>query len=250
MSMFSNDSKKADSFDYEGGDLEAMAQAEKYYKWILQIIQPYLGKDIVETGAGVGSFSKLLKSTNPKTLTLIEPAKRMHDQLRENVPSTKTTKVTTLNDYLKGSEAKLKGKVDTFVYINVFEHIEDDVAELKRINGILKPGGHAIIFVPALKQLYSEFDKSIGHYRRYDKTSLRKLAEDSDMSVVKMRYMDMPGILPWWLSFVAMKRKGLAPTMVGIYDRFAVPIIRTVENTIEAPVGKNVLLVAKKRAEK
>jgi SAM-dependent methyltransferase len=245
--MFSNDAKKAASFDYEGGDLEAMSQAEKYYRWILEVIRPHLGKHIVEAGAGVGSFSKLLKETEPKTLTLIEPAKRMHDQLAENVPSTKKTQVATINDYLKGQEKKLKGKVDTFVYINVFEHIEDDHAELKRINDMLQKGGHVIIFVPALQKLYSEFDKSIGHYRRYDRKRLQELADRAGMDVVKIRYMDMPGILPWWFSFVMMKRTTLVPSLVKVYDSFFVPVIKVFENTVQPPVGKNVLLVAKKR---
>jgi len=246
--MFSSDKKKAAAFDYEGGDLEAMAQAEKYYEWLAATMEPYLGKDIVEVGAGVGSFSKLLRSTKPATLTLLEPAKRMYDLLVKNVKSNKKTIVKGYSDYLKGVEEKLKkNQPDTFVYINVFEHIEDDVAELKRIKNILQKDGHAIIFVPAMQVLYSEFDKSIGHYRRYDKQMLTELANKAGMDVVKIRYMDMPGMLPWWLSFVLMKRKGLMPKMVKIYDAFCVPIIRAFETVIEPPVGKNVLLVAKKR---
>lgn len=248
--MFSSDKKKAAAFDYEGGDLEAMAQAEKYYKWLASTIKPYVGKNVVEAGAGIGSFSKLLKAMRPDSLHILEPAKRMYIQLKKNITSNKKTKVTAYNDYLKGVQPKIKGKVDTFVYINVFEHIEDDVAELKRINDTLSDGGHAIIFVPALMKLYSEFDKSIGHYRRYDKKMLTALADKAGMEVVKVRYMDMPGMFPWWLSFVLLKRRGLMPTMVKIYDTYAVPVIRTIENVLEAPIGKNVLLVAKKRQSK
>lgn len=245
--VFSNDSHKATAFDYEGGDLEAMSLAQKYYRWIIQTIRPYLGKHIAEVGAGVGSFSRLLRATEPKTLTLIEPSKKTHEQLSNQLRSTKTTKVITINDYLKGHEAELTDKIDTFVYINVFEHIKDDRAELKRIAGILKSGGHAIIFVPALERLYSKFDKDIGHYRRYSKQRLRELCKAADLEVVSVRYMDMFGILPWWFSMVLLKNTKLTAQRVKLYDTFFVPVIRIFETTIQAPIGKNVLLVAKKR---
>lgn len=245
--MFSNDKKKASAFDYEGVDLEAMSGADNYYRWIIDTIRPYIGKHVAEVGAGVGSFSKLIRETKPKSLTLIEPSKKTHELLQKNLQSDKTTQVVTINDYLKGNEDALQGKLDTFVYINVFEHIEDDHAEMKRIGDILKKGGHAIIFVPALKGLYSEFDKSIGHYRRYDKKRLRELSEKAGFDVVDIRYMDMIGMAPWWVSFVMMKRSGLVPSMVKTYDTVAVPVIRALESVVPAPIGKNVLLIAKKR---
>jgi SAM-dependent methyltransferase len=245
--MFSSDKKKATAFDYEGGDLEAMMVADKYYQWIIDTVRPYIGHHIAEVGAGVGSFSKLLKATEPKTLTLIEPSKRTHALLKKNIPSDKKTTVTTINNYLTGQESKLKGKIDTFVYINVFEHIEDDHAEMRRIADILQKGGHVIIFVPALRGLYSEFDKNIGHYRRYNKTRLQSLCDAAGLELVKTRYMDMIGMLPWYASFVLLRRKALQPGLVKIYDRLAVPLIRKVESTVEAPIGKNILLIAKKR---
>ncbi len=245
--MFSSDSKVQSEFEYEGVDLEAMSVASNYYRWIIDTIKKYVGDHIVEVGAGVGSFSKFLQDTKPKTLTLLEPSAPTHTILQKNMQSTGQITVRTINKYLKGAEKELAGKADTFVYINVFEHIEDDKAELQRIAKILTTGGHAIIFVPAMRGLYSDFDKSIGHYRRYDKKRLHDLCEAAGLEVVKTRYMDMAGMLPWWFSFVLMKRTTLVPTLVKVYDGFCVPIIRTLEAILEAPVGKNVLLIAKKR---
>ncbi|HSX16793.1 MAG TPA: methyltransferase domain-containing protein [Patescibacteria group bacterium] len=246
--VFSNDSKEAEAFDYEGEDFEAMSLAVKYYAWIVDTIKPHLGSHIVEIGAGAGVFSQfLLDRAKPKTLTLVEPSKRNHNKLKQNIASTKKTKVSTINSYLKGNEKALKDKVDTFVYINVLEHVQDDHEEMKRVADTLQKGGKAIIFVPALRGLYSEFDKSIGHYRRYNKKRLKSLAESAGMEVVTIRYMDMIGIFPWWLSMVIMKNKKLKPGLVRLYDTLSVPFIRTLEGIIEAPVGKNVLLVAKKR---
>ncbi len=238
---------KSDNFDYEGADLEAMIGADNYYSWILNSIRPYLGNNIVEIGAGVGSFSKLLLKAKPKKLTLIEPSK-MFQGLKDNVHSTDSTRITFLNGYLQTEKNKLKkDRPDTIVYINVMEHIKNDKLEIKQAAELLKKGGHLIIFVPALQSLYSNFDKSIDHYRRYTKADLYELLTEAGLEVEKSQYMDMVGVIPWWTSFVIMKRTTLVPFLVKTYDRFFIPIIRRVESIIHAPVGKNVLVVGRKK---
>lgn len=235
---------------YEGCDLEAMSNAPRYYRWVISVIKPYFGDHIVEVGAGAGSFSRQLLATNPKQATFIEPTKNMYALLKKTIAESKlkNTKTALHRAYLGDIEKKLAAsKPDTFIYINVFEHIEDDLKELKTIKKLLPKGGHVIIFVPALKGLYSEFDESIGHYRRYSKKSVSELANKAGLEIVKTRYMDMPGILPWYASFKLMKRKKLMPNMIGYYDSFCVPVIRGAETIIPAPIGKNVLLIARKK---
>lgn len=240
-------SQKNNELIYQGDDLEAMIGAENYYQWIMAVIKPYLGQSIVEVGAGVGSFSRLLLSIKPQKLTLIEPSK-MYDALKQNVKSDDRTKVQTLNGYLSSEKAAVKKqRPDTFVYVNVMEHIKDDGAEIKQVADLLSKGGTLVIFVPAFQGLYSEFDKSIDHYRRYTKADLRKLMEEAGLEVTYDRYMDMIGILPWFLSFVMMKRTTLVPTLVKVYDKLCIPIIRLLESVITVPVGKNVLVVGRKK---
>jgi SAM-dependent methyltransferase len=243
--------KTNSDFDYEGMDLEAMAFADNYYDWLLSIIRPYIGDKVVEVGAGVGSFSKLIIKTGAKDVVLVEPSKSMHSLLDTNINELEITgqRVTTYNNYLHGLGKIIKNmKPDTFIYVNVFEHIKYDVSEIEEVAKYVGGGGHVIIFVPALQGLYSDLDKSIDHYRRYDKRSLRKLCEGAGLEVVHLRYMDMIGILPWWFSFVVMKRTKLVPVLVRIYDGLCIPIIRVIETLIRPPVGKNLIIVAKKKA--
>jgi len=235
---------------YEGCDLEAMSQAPKYYRWLISIIQPYFGDTVVEVGAGSGSFSKQLLAIKPKKAIFIEPTKNMFRLLKENVAKnkSKSTQVATYNAYLPDLTKQLRAeKPDTFIYINVFEHIEDDLKELKILKDLLSQDGHVIIFVPAHQALFSKFDESIGHYRRYSKKTVSKLANDAGLEIVKVRYMDMIGTVPWWISFKVLKRMQLTPKLVGIYDRFFIPVIRAVETVLPTTFGKNILLVARKK---
>src|SRR5688572_30640298 len=74
-------------FAYEGRDLESMAYAVNYHRWIFDIFSPHLGKNIVEVGAGTGSFSELLLKCHPTSLSLIEPSEEMYERLRLNIAS-------------------------------------------------------------------------------------------------------------------------------------------------------------------
>jgi ubiquinone/menaquinone biosynthesis C-methylase UbiE len=57
--------------------------------------------------------------------------------------------------------------LDGIVLLNVLEHIEDDRAALANVARILKPGGIAIIEVPAAPNLYDIYDRQLLHHRRY-----------------------------------------------------------------------------------
>jgi SAM-dependent methyltransferase len=57
---------------------------------------------------------------------------------------------------------------------DIIEHIEEPQAFLKSALHHLKPGGVLFVNVPALSFLYSRFDETVGHLRRYTKSSLKK----------------------------------------------------------------------------
>jgi 2-polyprenyl-3-methyl-5-hydroxy-6-metoxy-1,4-benzoquinol methylase len=77
---------------------------------------------------------------------------------------------------------------DLVLMLDVLEHIEDDTAALGRLQHILKPGGRAILTVPALQTLWSVHDVMNRHYRRYNKTGLRRLLEASSLAVRDLQY--------------------------------------------------------------
>ena len=64
---------------------------------------------------------------------------------------------------------KIEGKFETIIYLNVLEHIENDLKEIDDALSKINKGGYLIIVVPAHQKLYTNFDKEIGHFRRYDK---------------------------------------------------------------------------------
>jgi SAM-dependent methyltransferase len=226
---------------YFGKDLEAMSFAKNYHKWILAEFFPYLGSSVAEVGAGVGSFSTLVLGTNISSLVAFEPSQNMYPLLQEALSNDKRAKA--INDFFgRANTGKL---FDSILYVNVLEHIEDDASELANARDSLNPKGHLLIFVPALPWLYSELDRQVGHFRRYMKKDLVELIRRSGFSVVKARYFDVAGIIPWYINFVLLKNS-ISGGSVSLYDRLVVPAMRLMEGLVPPPVGKNVLLVARK----
>jgi len=72
---------------------------------------------------------------------------------------------------------------DAVVLLDVIEHLSDPVAALRHAHRILKPGGGALVTVPAYQWLFGEWDERLGHYRRYTRKRLRKEAEEAGFSV-------------------------------------------------------------------
>src|SRR5690606_36346669 len=85
-------------------------------------------------------------------------------------------------------------RFDTLLYIDVLEHIEDDRGEVERALARLRPRGHLVVLAPAHQALFSAFDESVGHYRRYDRRSLRALPHPG-AELVDCRYLDSVGVL-------------------------------------------------------
>lgn len=73
--------------------------------------------------------------------------------------------------------------------LDVIEHLDDDRAAVGRLATLVRPGGYLIVSVPALPDLFSEFDEVQGHRRRYLPDSLRAAFEGSGLEL---------GRIFWW----------------------------------------------------
>lgn len=234
---------------YAGRDLEAMSFARNYYRWILELFEPYLGSRLVEVGAGTGSFSELLLALRPESLSLVEPSAAMHERLVRKVARVDdSTSVKIYNDIFEHVASRLREETrpDSIIYVNVLEHIREDERELALIHETLPAGGRVFLFVPALRWLYGSLDREIGHHRRYTRRELQRKCEHAGFRVLKSIYLDAAGVVPWWLKYRVLRAEKMWPGVIKFYDDFCVPPLKRIERLIPPPIGKNILLVAEK----
>ncbi len=78
---------------------------------------------------------------------------------------------------------------DAMVLLNVLEHIEDDVAATKHIARMLRPGGVAVIEVPAGPELFDDYDRQLQHFRRYTLPGICGVIERAGLVVERRNYL-------------------------------------------------------------
>ena len=234
---------------YAGRDLEGMCFAENYHRWILRIFEPFLGTQLVEVGAGRGSFSELLLKGRIESLSLVEPSEEMYTILHSRLSHEgRSVKIETYNAVFTqvAAHIKVNQRPDSIIYVNVMEHIADDERELRVAHETLENGGRIFIFVPALRWLYGSLDQQIGHHRRYTRDELESKCQRAGFQVIRSGYFDFAGIVPWGIKYRVLRSDSLEPAAVKLYDRFVVPAARRVESVIKPPIGKNLFVIAEK----
>ncbi len=148
------------------------------------------------------------------------------------------------------SIAAIKTKFDFIYSSNVLEHIENDESCLMELAELLERGGRIGIYVPAFKLLFSDLDRSVGHFRRYGKKELIRKVENTGLTVTNCQYVDSLG----FFATLVIKALGWKSTgniggakSLKIYDMIIFPISRLVDTlTFGKIVGKNLMLIAEK----
>jgi SAM-dependent methyltransferase len=226
-------------YTYVGAELDLFAAATNWKSYLRRQVEPYLGRDVLEVGAGFGGTTRLLCRGDHDAWTCLEPDPALAGRLAESVgsgdlPACCRVEVGTLADLPGGAE------YDTLLYIDVLEHIEDDAAEMARAAGHLKPGGHVVVLSPAHQWLFTPFDKAIGHYRRYTKGTL-KAAAPSGLELVRLAYLDAVGLLASLGNKLVLNRSMPKPSQIAVWDRLMVPMSRALDPLLAHSVGKSVL---------
>src|ERR1700689_4526004 len=135
--------------------LDALSGAENFNAWMAETIQPYVGKRVLEMGAGIGNLTRILVPRRKYYVASdidTEHMARLHTrfQHRPNLANFEP----------------FAGTMDTVVCLNVLEHVEDDLAGLRNMYTALKPGGRAIVLVPHGEGIFGTLDVGPGPYPR------------------------------------------------------------------------------------
>lgn len=102
------------------------------------------------------------------------------------------------------------------------------------------------IYVPARMELYSNFDKKVGHVRRYNKKTLLRKVCDAHLKVDTIRYHEFIGYFAAYYNRFISNDGILNPKAVSFYDTFFVPVTNRIERFINMPIGKSLYVIASK----
>ena len=232
----------ADSADYSGIDeLLAIEQyMPAYNRFIARLCAEYLSgcRSVVDFGAGIGTLSVLYRAETGVVPHCVEIDPQNIDTLRERGLA------------VYGAITEVPGEIDGVFSSNVLEHIEDDEAALRQIFATLKSGGRLVLYLPAFMVLFSELDRTVGHYRRYGRREIVEKLRAAGFQIDSCYYTESVGffasLLVRLLGYDA--GKGLASEgSLKTYDRLVLPLGRLFDRIgFSHLFGKNVVAIARK----
>jgi glycosyltransferase involved in cell wall biosynthesis len=196
--------------------LDALQQAPKFNEWMYETVKPFLGKRVAELGAGRGNLSKFIRKHDQVLITdyrtdYLEDLMRRWS-LPKNLKIGKLD-MTSRPDY----DVLTEFKPDSVVFLNVLEHIEDDRAVLKSLFETMPTDSKLVILVPFDPALYSDFDKELGHFRRYAKDELDQKVREAGFSIVEQRYFNKFGRFAWFVTNTLGRQDRMKPWQLRIY---------------------------------
>ncbi len=217
--------------------LQIMQMASNYNNFVVNYILKSIGdrKIILDFGAGYGYFATLLREKKQLDITCVE----IDEELNEHCQS--------LNFPVFDNLEQIEDSKFDFIYtLNVLEHIENDKQTLFLLKNKLKKGGKLFVYVPAFQILYSSFDKSIGHFRRYRKNNLTEFLTENGFEILTAKYIDSIGFLLALLYKILNIENGkISLFQVFIFDKILFPIGKIFDKlTMGKFFGKNLIIEA------
>jgi SAM-dependent methyltransferase len=218
--------------------LERMAAAPRYNRWMYDRLRPWVGRRVLEIGAGIGNMSAFLIDRDRVVLTDTEPY--YLDRLRARYASHPHVTVAELR--LPTADARLVAeRLDTVVCLNVLEHIEDDRASLSAMHDLLTPRGRLILLVPSLRALYGSLDEALGHFRRYVPGELATKLGEAGFRVRHLEYFNLAGVPGWWFTGRVLRRRLIPGGALRWYDAL-VPLFR-LERFLPWRIGQSLIAI-------
>lgn len=143
---------------------------------------------------------------------------------------------------------------------DVLEHIEDTTTTLREFYRVLQEDGSLLITVPAHQFLFSDYDSSIGHFRRYSIAQLKSTLSASGFELLNARFLFSFLVPLAWLLRVVPEKLGLkhaASYRQSARSQFRIaqmlsPVFRlfvALEKVVRPPFGLSILAIAKPKLD-
>ena len=223
--------------------LERLVAARNYNRWLTDRLQRWVGRRVLEIGAGLGSMSEFVLDRERLVLTDTDPYYRA--RLSERFKNYPNVAVADLR-LPESNGALVAERFDTIICLNVLEHVADDLASLAAMRELLQPGGRLVLLVPSMPWLFGTLDEALGHVRRYTPVELRRKYQQTRLALRHLEYFNLAGVPGWWLTGRVLKRRLIPSASLGLYDAL-VPLFR-LERLLPWRIGQSLIAIGERAA--
>lgn len=160
-------------------------------KYWINRYRPLTDSDVlVDAGCGTGTF--LVEMSKQCQVIGIDDFEESLALARPRLTAVGGTLIRSRLDNIPLED----GTASVVTALDVLEHLDDDRAAVAELTRILRPGGLLVVTVPALKMLWSDWDVSLHHRRRYHLAQLQQQLRHSDLELLRCAYFNSMALLP------------------------------------------------------
>ena len=251
---FRQHAERMDAAEYT--NLKRVEETHWYYagkrelvrRWLIKVGPPKPGNVLLDCGAGTGRFAADMAALC--RVLVLDDHEESLQILRERFQADQVIALT-------GGEVPLPdASVNMITALDVLEHVEHASAVVRGFHRLLKPDGIALVTVPASMALWSDWDVSLHHFRRYSRPELKGIFPDDQWEILYLNYTNILAFPVAWLLRKLRKQKPAGDTQNRMEDRIPAPWLNALLRKvfvgmafwrIPFPFGLSLILVARKR---
>jgi SAM-dependent methyltransferase len=219
--------------------LDQLGQAQAFNRWVFSHFERHLHGDVLEIGCGSGNFTVLMAAAGHR-VTGVDLHAPYADTARSRLAGYPGVSVICAD----ATSRAFAAQYDTVVLLDVLEHIEDDAGFLTKLRGALRPGGRIILKVPAYRWLMCDMDRAIGHFRRYDRPTLKATLARAGFDLVTQRYFNLPAVAGWFVNGKILGQTTPPAEQLAAFERL-VPLFKLLERALPVPAGVSLIAVGR-----
>lgn len=170
-------------FEVEGRHWWSVGRQRIFERLLQREFRAYAGSpQLLDFGCGTGAFLPVMKKIGEVSGVDADP---------DAVSFCHQRGLTEVRHVTAGERLPFdEGTFDAVTALDVVEHIEDHVAALSEIHRVLRPGGVALVAVPAFMFLWGDQDEVSHHFRRYRAPGLRRVLLEAGFRVDADSYLN------------------------------------------------------------
>ncbi len=220
-----------------------LSRARHFSRWMSDVIRPWLGRAVLEIGAGIGNLTLHLVPRECYRATDINPD--YLDYLANFALGKPYLEVGRAAAEDAADFAPLAGRFDTVVCLNVLEHLDDPVAALRNFHRALTPGGRLIVLVPGGPSRFNSLDRALGHRLRYTPAVLGERVRAAGFEVEALFDFNRAAVPGWRLNGF-LGRTSFSRVQLKIFDSL-VWLSRRIDRVLPWP-GLSLIAICRKPA--
>ena len=204
--------------DRRGHDiLHSISAAPRFNRWMADTLRPWVGRNVLEIGAGIGNITGRLLPRESYVASDIDDLHLRY--LANRFDGRPRVRVARIDLERAEDFESRRGAFDTVVCLNVLEHVREDRAALRNMASALAPGGRLCLLVPRGPGLFGALDEALGHERRYTDAELREKVTEAGLEVERLFGFNRVSVPGWYVKGRLLRSRRLGRTSMRLFDR-------------------------------